>query len=64
MHPGFELLDEAVKPDGTIRPFLLHAKYVAGRNPHENNNLASISGVNPEYVDICHNGQITEFRKR
>ena len=64
MHPGFELLDEAVKPDGTIRPFLLHAKYAAGRNKHENNNLASISGVYPEYVGMSHNGQITEFLKK
>jgi hypothetical protein len=64
MHPGFEILDEAVKPDGTIRPYLLHAKYVAGRNPHENNNLASISGVSPEYVGMSHNGQITEFKQK
>lgn len=64
MHAGFEILDEAVKPDGTIRPFLLHAKYVAGRNPHENNNLASISGVYPEFVNMSHNGQITEFKKK
>ena len=60
-HPGYELLDEAVKPDGSIRPFLLHAKYVAGRNPYENNNLASISGVYPEYVEMSHNDQITKF---
>jgi hypothetical protein len=64
MHPGFEILDEAVKPDGTIRPYLLHAKYVAGRNPHEDNNLSSISGVYPEYVGMSHNGQITEFKKK
>ena len=64
MHPGFEILDEAVKPDGTIRPYLLHAKYVAGRNPHENNNLASISGVNPEYIAMSHNGQITAFKQK
>ena len=64
MHPGFEILDEAVKPDGTIRPFLLHAKYVAGRNPHENNNLASISGVSPEYAGMSHNGQITKFKEK
>ena len=64
MHAGFEILDEAVKPDGTIRPYLLHAKYVAGRNPHENNNLASISGVPAEYVGMSHNGQITEFKKK
>ena len=64
MHSGFEILDEAVKPDGTIRPCLLHAKYVAGRNPYENNNLASISGVSPEFVNMSHNGQITEFGKK
>ena len=28
MHPGFEILPEAEKPDGTIRPFVLRAKYV------------------------------------
>ena len=61
---GFEILDEAVKPDGTIRPYLLHAKYVAGRNPHENNNLASISGVPAEYNNMSHNGQIIEFKKK
>jgi hypothetical protein len=64
MHPGYEIIDEAVKPDNTIRPFLLHAKYDAGRNPYENNNLASISGVYPEYVGMSHNGQITEFKKK
>jgi hypothetical protein len=64
LHPGFEILQEAVKPDNTIRPFLLHAKYVAGRNPYENNNLASISGVRAEYVDMSHNGQIIEFGKK
>ncbi|HZK23816.1 MAG TPA: hypothetical protein VFC74_00310 [Oscillospiraceae bacterium] len=64
MYPGFEILDEAVKPDGTIKPYLLHAKYVAGRNHHEGNNLASISGVNPEYVNMSHNGQITEFGEK
>ena len=64
MHAGFEVIDEAVKPDGTIRPYLLHAKYVAGRNPYENNNLASISGVYPEFVNMSHNGQITEFGKK
>ena len=53
-----------MKPDGTIRPYLLHAKYVAGRNPHEDNNLASISGVQPEYVGMSHNGQITKFKKK
>lgn len=64
MHAGFEVIQEAIKPDGTIRPYLLHAKYVAGRNPYENNNLASISGVYAEYVNMSHNGQITEFKTK
>ena len=64
MYGGFEVIDEAVKPDGTIRPFLLHAKYVVGRNPHENNNLASISGVYAEYINMSHNGQIVEFKSK
>ena len=64
MHPAFELLDEAEKPNGEIRPFLLHAKHAAGRNPHENNNLASISGVSPEFNNMSHNGQITEFKAK
>ena len=64
MHSGFEVIDEAVKPDGTIRPFLLHAKYGAGRNPHENNNLASISGTSPEWQGMSHNDQITKFKEK
>jgi len=64
MYPGYELLDEATKPDGTIRPYLLHAKYGAGRNPYESNNLASISGVYPEYVNMSHDGQISEFKTK
>ena len=64
MHPGFEVIDEAVKPDGTIRAYLLHAKYAAGRNKHENNNLASISGVYPEYSGMSHNGQIDKFKEK
>jgi hypothetical protein len=62
-YEGFEILDEAVKPDGTIRPYLLHAKYVAGRNPNDGE-LASISNVAPEYVNMSHNGQITEFASK
>ena len=64
MHPGFEILGEAVKPDGTIRPYLLHAKYIAGRNPYENNNLASISGVYAEYNGMSHDEQIDKFKAK
>ena len=64
MHPGFEILDEAVKPDDTIRPYLLHAKHGAGRNKHENNNLASISGVPLEHSGMSNNGQIDKFKDK
>ena len=60
---GFSVIQEAIKPDGTIRPYLLHAKYVAGRNPLDGK-LASISGVYAEYVNMSHNGQITEFKAK
>lgn len=62
-YAGYEILDEAVKPDGTIRPYLLHAKYVAGRNPLDGQ-LASISGVYPEYNSMSHNDQITKFHDK
>ena len=62
MHPEFEPLHEAVKIDGSIRPYLLHAKYIAGINP-EDGYLASISGVPADYV-MSHNHQITKFRQK
>lgn len=63
LQPDFEVISEAVKPDGSIRPYLLHAKYIAGRNPVDGK-LASISGVYAEYVNMSHNGQITEFKAK
>lgn len=63
LFPGYDVIQEAVKPDGTIRPYLLHAKYAAGRNPLDGK-LASISGVSPEYNNMSHNGQITEFKAK
>ena len=64
MHPGFTVVPGGKKLDGTIRPFILRAKYPAVRNPHDDNKLASISGQNPEYANMSHNGQITEFKKK
>ena len=64
MHPGFTVVPGGKKLDGTIRPFILRAKYPAVRNPHDDNKLASISGQNPEYINMSHNGQITEFKKK
>lgn len=60
LHAGFNVLPEAVKPDGTVRPFLLHAKYIAGVG--SDGKLASISGVNPEFNSMSHDGQITKFK--
>ncbi|NCB66834.1 MAG: hypothetical protein EOM48_11815, partial [Bacilli bacterium] len=62
LHPGFNVLPEAVKPDGTVRPFLLHAKYIAGVG--SDGKLASISGVNPEFNSMSHDGQITKFKAK
>ena len=62
MYPGYEILDEAVKIDGTIKPYLLHAKYTAGRGL--DGKLASISGVQAEYVDMSHNNQINLFKEK
>ncbi|WP_320165116.1 hypothetical protein [uncultured Trichococcus sp.] len=62
LHAGFSVLPEAVKPDGTVRPFLLHAKYIAGVG--SDGKLASISGVNPEFNSMSHDGQITKFKAK
>lgn len=62
LHAGFNVLPEAVKPDGTVRPFLLHAKYIAGVGG--DGKLASISGVNPEFNSMSHDGQITKFKAK
>jgi len=58
-YSGYEILDEAVKVDGTVKSYLLHAKYIAGIGL--DGKLASISGVPAEYGDMSHNGQITQF---
>ena len=63
MHPEFEPLHEAVMIDGRIRPYLLHAKYIAGINPKDGK-LASISGVPAEYAAMSHNDQITKFKSK
>ena len=62
LHAGFNVLPEAVKPDGTVRPFLLHAKYIAGVG--SDGKLASISGINPEFNSMSHDGQITKFKAK
>lgn len=66
---GFKPLPEAVRVDGTIRGFAIHAKYAAGYNSA--GLLSSVSGVQPATLrsgsagstSISHNGQIAKWRE-
>lgn len=66
---GFKPLPEAVRVDGTVRGFVIHAKYAAGYNSE--GLLSSVSGVQPATyrsgsegsTSISHNGQITKWRE-
>lgn len=66
---GFKPLPEAVRVDGTIRGFVIHAKYAAGYNSA--GLLSSVSGVQPATLrsgsagstSISHNGQIAKWRE-
>ena len=66
---GFKPLPEAVRVDGTVRGFVIHAKYAAGFNSAWL--LSSVSGVQPASLrtgsagstSISHNGQIAKWRE-
>lgn len=66
---GFKPLPEAVRVDGTVRGFVIHAKYAAGYNSA--GLLSSVSGVQPASyrpgsngtTSISHNGQIAKWRE-
>ena len=66
---GFYPLPEGVRTDGTVRGFVIHAKYAAGYNAA--GKLSSVSGVQPASyrpgsagsTPISHNGQITKWRE-
>lgn len=66
---GFKPLPEAVRVDGTVRGFVIHAKYAAGYNSE--GLLSSVSGVQPATyrsgsegsTSISHNGQIAKWRE-
>lgn len=64
MHGGFDVISGGRKINGTIRPYMLRAKYPAVTNPYDGNKLASISGQNPEYNNMSHNGQINAFKAK
>lgn len=66
---GFKPLPEAVRVDGTVRGFVIHAKYAAGYNSA--GVLSSVSGVQPATLrsgsegstSISHDGQIARWRE-
>lgn len=55
---GYYPLPEAVRMDGTVRPWVVHVKYVAG------DDMGSYSGVAPRAWDLSHNTCLTEFHTR
>ena len=61
--PGFVPMPECVSPvDNTVRPFMVHAKYMAGID--SNGNMTSATNLAPCNYTYSHNSQITEWRKR
>lgn len=59
---GYFPLPECVAPDGTIRAFMVHAKYLAGKDAA--GKPTSASGLAPLNYTYSHNSQIAEWRKR
>lgn len=65
----FKPLPEAVRVDGSVRSFVIHAKYAAGYNSA--GKLSSVSGVQPATsrsgsagsTSISHDGQISKWRE-
>ena len=58
---AFQPLAEAVRVDKTLRPFVVHAKYAAGRD--KDGKLTSATGL-PVVNFMSMSEQITEWRKR
>ncbi len=59
---GFIPLPECVAPDGSVRAFMVHAKYLAGVDA--NGLLTSATGLAPCNYSYSHNSQIALWRKR
>lgn len=57
---GMEPNPQAYLPDGTMRPFMLTAKYPMGKD--SGGDAASISGVVPWVRDVSHNSLITQCK--
>lgn len=61
-YPGFPFIPytAAIRPDGSVRPYVLIPKYQA---VNFNGSYYSLPGFAPAY-NVSHNGQIATFRKR
>lgn len=59
---GYFPLPECVAPDGSIRSFMVHAKYLGGVDA--SGKPTSATGLPPMNYTISHNSQISEWRKR
>lgn len=59
---GYFPMPGAVAPNGTIRPFIPIAKYLASAG--SGNTVSSISGKVPYHNNVSHNWCITEFHKK
>lgn len=61
-YPGFPFIPytAAIRPDGSVRPYVLIPKYQA---VNFNGSYYSLPGFAPAY-NVSHNGQITTFQKR
>ena len=55
---GYHPLPEAVNPDGMVRTWMVHAKYVAG------DDYGCYSGVHPWTYTASHNSAITNFHNK
>ncbi len=56
-HEGFQIEDAAILPDGSIRPYILMAKYALS---YDGTKYRSTSGQNVRIRDISHNSLITK----
>lgn len=55
---GMEAQPQAYLPDGTLRPYMLYAKYVGVKG--DDDKMASLSGREPWVFNVSHNSLITQ----
>ena len=56
--PGMKEQPQAYLPDGTLRPYMLYAKYIGSNDG--NNRMASVSGAEPWAWNVSHNSLIAQ----